>query len=167
MHLHASCCGPPKWELDEPSIAAWSKINADAEAATKAGDLIEMASDDEDDAYNTEESEDDEDNLDEEESLQSCEDYELGFYYDSSHGDEYYHFKTAVNRDTLRELADGSLTVDISVPELAPRFAYYSAGRADRDEARALTGRRWEAEEQFEELSTGFSAAPKAARIYS
>eukprot|EP01043_Picozoa_sp_COSAG02_P059768 COSAG02_NODE_7675_length_2899_cov_3.344286_3_plen_173_part_00 len=168
MHLHASCCAPPQWELDEPSIATWCKINADARAGIQSGDLMEVASEDEDDAYEAEHSEgsDDEDDLYEEEYVQQCEDYDLGFNCGMSDGEEFSYFRTAVNRAKLRELTDGSVTVDISVPELAPRFACYSAGRADRDEAQLHRARRWEAEERFEELSAGFSAAPKAARIY-
>ena len=168
MHLHASSCGPPQWELDEPSIATWCKINADAQAGIQSGDLMEMASEDEDDAYEAEHSEgsDDEDDLDEEEYVQLCEDYDIGFNYDSSDDQENLHFKTAVHRAKLQQLANGLVTVDIPVDELAPRFACYSAGRADREEARLHRGRRWEAEERFEELSAGFSAAPKAARIY-
>ena len=169
MHLHASTCGPQHWELDEGSILTWSRINSNIDSVRKlAEDSIEMLSDDEDEdsAYETEDGESDADDIDEEEFLQQCEDYELGFEVSTDEEEETL-FTTVVTRDMVKDLPGGVMTsVEISAPKLAPRFASYSAGRADRKESRVHHETRWDYEEQLEDLCSGFSATPKVARTY-
>ena len=188
MCLQSSWCGPRCLELTENVITTWSTINSELERPRGVDGIDELSSD------NTEMPSDDDDNdddydakdglatysddTDDEEFRQQCEDYDLGFDVETS--DEEGSLMTYVNQDAVRDMGtlkrgpwmngytrrSSQLNVAIAAPKLAPRFASYLAGRADRAESQVHLRKRRDAEEHLEDLCCAFSAIPKAVDIH-
>ena len=145
-----------------------------------SSDNTEMPSDDDDydDDYDVEDGVASySDDTDDEEFRQQCEDYDLGF--DVATSDEEGSLMTYVDQDAVRDMRtlrpapwmngytrhSSQLNVAIAAPKLAPRFASYLAGRADRADSQVHLRKRRDAEEHLEDLCSAFSAIPKAACV--
>jgi hypothetical protein len=148
-------------------------IDSDGSSATTMVPVLTpVPSDNDDDDYDPDDSDSDEDHthdfdddIDEQEFLQECKDYELGFEVETS--DEEESFMTVAYEDQIvrEDTTSNPVVLSISAPKLAPRFASYSAGRSDRAESQVRLRKRGDEEERLEDLCSGFSATPKVAGI--
>jgi hypothetical protein len=164
MCLHANCCGPPGWKLDKTSVEMWSRVNSDAIAGRELldGDLMAATSDDEwQSATDDEESSDD---IDEDAFRQQDEDYSEGFCNTESEDEDCLRFE--IENSAILASSSSSSRIEVSVRQLAPRFAAFTEGREDKVESRRLIRRRWENEDHLEDLCAAFSATPKGVNLY-